>query len=53
MPLTPSVRPAAIRLEAAPRSSGVRTMEWNSSTGNRKKYTRLSTGPHTLRLRAV
>ena len=36
MPVMPSARPAPIRPEAACRSSGVRTMDWNSSTGNRK-----------------
>jgi hypothetical protein len=32
----PSSRPAPIRLDAAPRSRGLFTMDWNSSTGNRK-----------------
>ncbi|EWS64193.1 hypothetical protein Y695_02566 [Hydrogenophaga sp. T4] len=36
MPSRPSVKPAAMRLEVAPRSSGLFTMDWNSSTGNRK-----------------
>jgi hypothetical protein len=36
MPAKPIASPAPIRPDVAARSSGVRTIDWNSSTGNRK-----------------
>jgi hypothetical protein len=36
MPESPSSRPAAIIDDASLRSSGLRMMDWNSRTGNRK-----------------
>src|SRR3989344_4559648 len=53
MPVMPMVKPAAMRPDAAPMSTGLLTMDWNNSTGKSRYYTRLSTGCHTERLRAV